>query len=186
MSFDPHKLLKEQEASKRKESWLLTKIHQFNQAHNRLKHTVHTAWRYPLPPWGRTVMGFVYFSIPVIIGYGISNYAISISESTVKERFENKDTNRVQGLGDRIVVPEGGSSDQSPTTLRTKKVGAGGWGGGVNLATSDQKTQEINKVNLERFLRKQRRLRERRERDEARQHIAKDDAINSSGAETKE
>lgn len=44
-------------------------------------------------------------------------------------------------------------------------VGAGGWGGGVRLATSDQETQDKNRVNLERFLRKQKRLKEKRERD---------------------
>ena len=48
---------------------------------------------------------------------------------------------------------------------RTERVGAGGWGGGVRLVTSDQETQETNRINLERFLRKQRRLMKKRERE---------------------
>ena len=57
-----------------------------------------------------------------------------------------------------IVRDEGGSS-------RVEKVGAGGWGGGVHLANSDERTQQINRINLERFLKKQRRLKEKRERE---------------------
>ena len=64
----------------------------------------------------------------------------------------------IQGFGDKIVV-----HDESGE--RTQEVGAGGWGGGVRLATSDEETQEINRVNLERFLKKQRRLRRKRERE---------------------
>ena len=52
---------------------------------------------------------------------------------------------------------------------RVERIGAGGWGGGVHLVTSDQETQDINRVNLERFLKKQRRLKEQRERDAAEQ-----------------
>lgn len=48
---------------------------------------------------------------------------------------------------------------------RTERVGAGGWGGGVHLVTSDQGTQDVNRVNLERFLKKQRRLKEKKERE---------------------
>jgi len=160
MSFDPEKLVREQEEARRSQSWILTKLHEFNAAHNRLKHHVHTAWRYPLPPWGRAVMGFVYFSIPVVVGYTVSSWVVSQSEATVEERFANIDKNSVQGLGDKVVV-----KDESGE--RTEVVGAGGWGGGVRLATSDQETQDINKVNLERFLRKQRRMKEKREREQA-------------------
>lgn len=48
---------------------------------------------------------------------------------------------------------------------RAERIGAGGWGGGVHLVTSDQETQDINRVNLERFLKKQRRLKEKREQE---------------------
>ena len=67
-------------------------------------------------------------------------------------------TNAIQGLGDKTIV-----KDESGE--RVERIGAGGWGGGVHLVTSDQETQDINRVNLERFLKKQRRLKERRERD---------------------
>ena len=87
MAFDPKKLIREQRENQISSSWFLTKIHEFNQAHNRLKHTVHTAWRYPLPPWGRAVMACVYFSIPVAVGYVVSTAAISKSEATVEARF---------------------------------------------------------------------------------------------------
>jgi hypothetical protein len=87
MSFDPKKLIREQRQEQVSSSWLLTKIHDFNQAHNRLKHNVHTAWRYPLPPWGRAIMACVYFSIPVAGGYALSTYAVSKSEATVQARF---------------------------------------------------------------------------------------------------
>jgi hypothetical protein len=87
MSFDPQKVLQEQQEARRSQSWILTKVHEFQTAHNQLKHTVHTAWRYPLPPWGRAVMGCVYFSIPVVAGYAVSNWVVSQSEATVEERF---------------------------------------------------------------------------------------------------
>jgi len=71
---------------------------------------------------------------------------------------QHTDKSHIQGLGDKkVIVDENGE--------RMEVVGAGGWGGGVRLATSDQETQDKNRVNLERFLRKQKRLKEKRERD---------------------
>ena len=87
MAFDPQKAIREQQEVGRSQSWFLTKIHEFNAAHNRLKHHVHTAYRYPLPPWGQALMGFVYFSIPVVVGYGFSSWVVSRAESTVDERL---------------------------------------------------------------------------------------------------
>ena len=87
MSFDPQKAIREQQEVRRSQSWFLTKIHEFNAAHNQLKHHVHTAYRYPLPPWGRAVMGLVYFSIPVVVGYAVSSWVVSRAESTVDERL---------------------------------------------------------------------------------------------------
>jgi hypothetical protein len=66
----------------------------------------------------------------------------------------------IQGLGDKKVVKD-------ELGERTEVVGAWGWGGGVRLARSDQDTQDMNRVNLDRFLRKQRRLKEKREREAA-------------------
>ena len=141
--------------------WLAEKFLAFHLAHERLKHTVHTAWRMPLPPWGRAVMGFVYFSLPVIGGYQVALWAISKSEETVEERLGSDgattSSQTIQGLGDKkIVQGEDGST-------QVEKVGAGGWGGGVHLVTSDKETQDINRINLERFLRRQRKAMRRRE-----------------------
>lgn len=38
------------------------------------------SYRYPLPRWGVTAMKFVYFSIPVVGGYGVMKWCESISE----------------------------------------------------------------------------------------------------------
>ena len=58
----------------------------FHQRHERLKNYVHNGFRYPLPPWGRAVMGFVYFSLPVVIGYPVMQWAISKSHAEIGER----------------------------------------------------------------------------------------------------
>ena len=47
---------------------------------------------------------------------------------------------------------------------KVQKIGAGGWGGGVHLVTSDKETADVNKKNLERFLKEQRRLKKKREK----------------------
>lgn len=66
----------------------------------------------------------------------------------------------IQGLGDKTIVKDEKGE-------RVERIGAGGWGGGVHLVTSDQETQDVNRVNLERFLKKQRRLREMRGREDS-------------------
>ena len=73
----------------------------------------------------------------------------------LQRRGQNQ--SKIQGIGDRIVVREEDGNE------RQQVIGAGGWGGGVHLATGDQDTQEINRINLERFLKKQ--LREKKKRD---------------------
>jgi hypothetical protein len=87
MPFDPKKVMQEQQHEQRSQSWLISKVHEFNQAHNRLKYTVHTAWRYPLPPWGRFLMGCFYFSIPVTVGYTLYSKNVMKVEETMKERL---------------------------------------------------------------------------------------------------
>ena len=72
--------------------------------------------------------------------------------------FSNQPGGKIQGIGQHAVI-----KDQ--TGERVEKVGAGGWGGGVHLANSDERTQDVNRINLERFLRKQRKLKAKRERD---------------------
>ena len=76
--------------------------------------------------------------------------------------------NKISGLGDKIIVEDKGSGEQ-----RLERVGAGGWGGGVHLVTSDQETRDVNKVNLERFLKKQRRMLEKKERQQRKEAAKK-------------
>mmetsp|Transcript_55838 Transcript_55838/g.135271 ORF Transcript_55838/g.135271 Transcript_55838/m.135271 type:complete len:184 (+) Transcript_55838:98-649(+) len=163
----------------------------FNDAHERLKHRVHSYWRQnkylsPRSSGGKFFMSCVYFSIPVVVGYYISTYTVNISESTIEERFgggttnsQNKNdrsggsgddnatnaasSNRISSLGgDKIIV--GGGDGKDP---KVEKIGAGGWGGGVHLVTGDQDTQDVNRINLERFLKKQQR--EKMKRDKQRE-----------------
>merc|ERR1719223_1581844 len=124
---------------------------------------------------GKVVMSFVYFSIPVLGGYFVANKAVALSESSVQERFGDLDRNctdttnvkmgssfssspkleqRIVLSGDKIVVHDVGTGNE--------KVGAGVWGGGVKLATSDESTQEVNRINLERFMKKQLDLKQKR------------------------
>lgn len=98
-------------------------------------------------------MGSFYFSIPVVLGYFVSTKAVDISESTVQERFgKSNDTDTSHERRD--------SGNE-----KFEKIGAGGWGGGVNLATSNKETQEVNRINFERFMKKQRKLKRKRDRE---------------------
>ena len=64
-------------------SWLMNAYVTFHKKHERLKNYVHNGFRYPLPPWGRTLMGFVYFSLPVLGGYHVMQWAISKSHEEI-------------------------------------------------------------------------------------------------------
>jgi hypothetical protein len=137
-------------------------MNQFSGFHERLKNSVHTYWRQstilsPRTRFGKVIMGSLYFSIPVVLGYFVVTKVVDMSESTVQERL-------------------GGSSSTGIISGENEfeKIGAGGWGGGVNLATSNKETQDVNRINLERFLRKQRKLKAKRERKEAQEKEKKD------------
>lgn len=78
------------------------------------------------------------------------------------EKLKNK---RIQGIGDRIVVDK--------STGETKKLGAGGWGGGVNLAVSNETIQEQNQRKLKKWLKKQRKRAEKEKaKKEAEERLA--------------
>lgn len=140
---------------------------QFHVRHERLKNTVHTAWRVPLPPAGIAFMGLVYFSIPVVGGWYVMQWAISKSHQSIGERGEYLpvQTAVLGGItGDkiqRVVQNENGESQ-----VVEKRIGAGGWGGGVHLAVSDEETQKRNRQMLGKFLKQQRRKHEK-EKEEA-------------------
>lgn len=131
---------------------------EFHIRHERLKNYVHTGFRYPLPKWGRWTMGFIYFSIPVVSGWFITDWAVKKSHENIGERGEKLKVKEIQGIGDKRMVDG-----------KLEKVGAGGWGGGVRLAVSDQQTQEQNMKLLQKFLKKQRKLKRKRELEAKRQ-----------------
>lgn len=55
-----------------------------SEEHEKLKKRIHS-FRIPLSPTGQRIMGFVYFSIPIIIGYFIMDSA----NSQAKHNLEN-------------------------------------------------------------------------------------------------
>ena len=70
----------------------------------------------------------------------------------------------IEGIGDKII-------DKS--TGETKKIGAGGWGGGVNLAVSNETIQKENTRKLKKWLKKQRKRVEREKAEkEAKKRLA--------------
>lgn len=128
-------------------SWLRDSLRLFHERHERLKHFVHSGFRVPLPRYGQVLMGVVYFSIPVVGGWYVMQWAISKSHHSIGlygEKLPNQDG--IQGLGDQRL------DERS----EYQKVGAGGWGGGVHLATSDETTQQRNQQMLRKFLKQQR------------------------------
>ena len=134
--------------------------------HERLKNSVHTYWQQstilsPRTRFGKVIMGSLYFSIPVVLGYFVVTKVVDIAESTVQERLGGGSNSSSSSSG------TAGGSDSGENDYEYEKIGAGGWGGGVNLATSDKETKDVNRINLERFLRKQRKLKAKRERKEA-------------------
>lgn len=75
----------------------------------------------------------------------------SSSSQNTGEKLRNK---KIEGIGDKVIV------DGEVT-----KVGAGGLGGGVNLAVSNESIQERNQRMLKKFLKKQRKLMKKREQE---------------------
>jgi hypothetical protein len=54
----------------------------FGEKHEQLKKRIHK-FRIPLPKWGQRVMGFVYFSLPVMFGYFIMNKTTDIAQQNL-------------------------------------------------------------------------------------------------------
>jgi hypothetical protein len=137
-------------------SWLRNSIRIFQDRHERLKSYIHSGFRYPLPRYGQILMGMVYFTIPVVGGWYVMQWAISKSHHSIGlhgEKLPNR--SGIQGLGDkRVVVAE----DAEHPEVQYHKVGAGGWGGGVHLAMSDEETQRRNQEKIRKFLKRQRKV----------------------------
>ena len=146
-------------------SWL----RKLSARHERIKEFIHDGFRYPLPKYGQYFMGFVYFSIPVISGWYVMQWAISKSHQSIGYYGENLPSKSVQGVGDQRPVvrtrtaesmtsatsEEGnGLNTETNHVIEYQKVGAGGWGGGVHLVVSDEEEQKKNRKKFRSFLRK--------------------------------
>lgn len=129
-------------------------LRRLNEKHENLKRFVHEGMRVPLPWWGRTLMGFVYFTIPVVGGLSIMNWSINKAHESIGEDGQFLPDKSIHGHGDTVEGDDG----------ERLKVGAGGWGGGVRLAVSDEETQKINREALDKFFAEQKKLRRRRAR----------------------
>lgn len=97
-------------------------------------------------------MGLVYFSIPVLAGWYLVDWTREQSNKNIGKDGERLPVKEVKGLGSSRILSVGSDDNVE----KRQKVGAGGWGGGVNLAVSDAETQRRNQAKLEKFLQKQR------------------------------
>lgn len=119
----------------------VSRLQSFQASHNRFVKRIHT-FRIPLPPWGVTVMKFVYFSTPVFAGYQAYLYALESSEA----KWASK--RGVVGAG----VGVEGNSNTVHLFGKDRKVGAGGVGGGGHLVESNAEEQRRIMRGLERVL----------------------------------
>lgn len=112
-------------------------------------HTIKKAWRYPLPRWGQYAMGCFYFTIPVVGGWYVMQWAISKSVDEIGARGEKLQNKQLEGFGNKTLIDG-----------KEERIGAGGGKfGGVHLAMSDESTQDNNRKMLEAMFRKERRKR---------------------------
>ena len=79
-------------------------------------------------------------------------WAKSKSVDEIGPRGEKLREKTLQGFGDKTVIDG-----------RVESVGAGGWGGGVHLAVSDEDTREKNRAMLEAMFKRERKRRRRKE-----------------------
>ena len=105
-------------------------------------------------------MGCVYFSIPVVGGWYVMQWAIGKAHDSIGEKGEKLKIKDVQGIGNQIPMS---SSDDGNDKARWI-IGAGGVGMGVKLAVSDEHDQQNSKKMLEKMLKKARKEKLKRER----------------------
>jgi hypothetical protein len=126
----------------------------FNERHERLKKYVHTAWRMPLPKWGQFAMGCFYFSVPVVGGWYVMQWAIGKAHKSIGPNGEFLQVKEVQGIGQTAIV-----------NGETKRIGAGGLGMGVKLAISDKDDQERSKKMLAKMLKENKKRSHQRQKE---------------------
>lgn len=102
-------------------------------------------------------MGCVYFSVPVVGGWYVMQWAIGRAHDSIGERGEKLKIKDVQGIGNQRVTSEDGQAKRIG-------VGAGGIGMGVKLAASDEHDQQNSKKMLEKMLKKARKEKLKREK----------------------
>ena len=95
----------------------------------------------PLPWWGRVIMGCFYFSIPVVGGWNVMQWAIGRAHDSIGEKGEKLRIKEVHGIGNQSII-----------NGETRIIGAGGVGAGVKLAVSDEQDQERSKKMLAKLL----------------------------------
>ena len=75
-------------------------------------------------------------------------WAKSKSRDEIGARGEKLREKKLQGYGNKTVIDG-----------KVESIGAGGWGGGVHLAMSDEDTREKNRVMLEAMFKRERKRR---------------------------
>lgn len=110
-------------------------------------------------------MGGVYFTLPILGGYHVMQWAISKSHESIgvygerlpekRKELDHSSSTTLSGAG--VVLGDRRSDGRT--------VGAGGWGGGVRLAVSDEETQKRNRMKLDKFLRQQQKKQRERNSD---------------------
>jgi hypothetical protein len=136
-----------------------------NERHERLKKYVHTAWRMPLPKWGQFAMGCFYFSVPVVGGWYVMQWAIGKAHKSIGPKGEYLQVKEVQGIGQTAII-----------NGETKRIGAGGLGMGVKLAISDKDDQERSKKMLAKML-KENKKRNQRQKEDTESNDRSDDNV---------
>lgn len=94
-----------------------------------------------MPYWGRVMMGCIYFSIPVVGGWSVMQWAIGRAHDSIGEKGEKLKIKEVQGIGDQTTIDG-----------ESRRIGAGGMGMGVKLSVSDEIDQEKSKKMLAKLL----------------------------------
>jgi hypothetical protein len=136
-----------------------------NERHERLKKYVHTAWRMPLPKWGQFAMGCFYFSVPVVGGWYVMQWAIGKAHKSIGPKGEYLQVKEVQGICQTAII-----------NGETKRIGAGGLGMGVKLAISDKDDQERSKKMLAKML-KENKKRNQRQKEDTESNDRSDDNV---------
>jgi len=83
-------------------------LRNFSQHHEDLKKRIHS-FRIPLGPTGRRIMGVVYFSIPVVLGIQIMNWA---QAQAIKNLGENNEILKAKHKDSGAILHSAGSQGQ--------------------------------------------------------------------------